>query len=120
MKYIKEYGILLLKFLGFLVGGSIVASVLYYFLVSSKVVRILSIAYLLLVFFVFGFLAGKKTEAKGFMAGLKTGGLFVLVLFLLNIIFTVFQFRVGSLLYYLILLATSVLGAMLGINTKKE
>lgn len=120
MKYVKEYGILLLKFLGFLVGGSIVVSVLYYFLVSSKVVRILSIVYLLLLFFVFGFIAGKKTESKGFMAGLKTGGIFVLVLFLLNIIFTVFQFRMVSFLYYLILLTISVLGAMFGINTKKE
>lgn len=120
MKYVKEYGILLLKFLGFLLGGSLIISVLYYFLISSKVVQVLSMVYLVLLFFVFGFRSGKKTEAKGFLAGLKVGALFLALLFLLNLILNQFQMHWITLLFYVVLLLASVLGATLGINTKKE
>lgn len=120
MKYIKEYGILLAKFLGFLLGGSLLISVLYYFLIPSKVVQVLSMIYLVLVFFIFGFQSGKKVEAKGFLAGLKTGGIFLLVLLLFNLFLHRFAFHLFTLLFYLVLLLASILGATLGINTKKE
>ena len=80
MKYVKEYGLLLAKFLGFLLGGSFLISVLYYFLISSKVVQILSMIYLVLLFFIFGFRAG-----KGLSCGDKSwnfiSGLFIFVSF---------------------------------------
>ena len=120
MKYLKEYGILLAKFLGFLIGGSLIISVLYYFLIPSKVVQVLSMIYLTLVFFVFGFKTGKKAEAKGFLAGLKIGGIFLFVLLLLNLFLHHFQFHLLTLLFYFVLLLASILGATLGINTKKE
>lgn len=120
MKYLKKYGVILLKFLGFLVVGSLFISVLYYFLFSTKVVQILSFIYLLLVFFLFGYKGGKKAENKGFLAGLKIGGLFLLVLFVLNLIVTGFRFKTTSFIYYFLLLIVSVLGAMFGINTKKK
>ena len=120
MKYVKEYGLLLAKFLGFLLGGSFLISVLYYFLISSKVVQILSMIYLVLLFFIFGFRAGKKAEAKGFLAGIKVGTLFLVCLFLFHLIVNRFHFAWITILFYLVLLLASVLGATLGINTKKE
>ncbi len=120
MKYIKEYGILLLKFLGFLIGGSLFVSVLYYFLMPTKVVKVISIIYMLLLFLLFGFKAGKQTEAKGFLAGLKIGSLFLFLLFLLSLFLNRFEIHFFTFLYYGILLLSSVFGSMLGINTKKE
>ena len=120
MKYVKEYGLLFAKFLGFLLGGSIIMSILYYFLFSSRFVQILSIVYLTVVFFVFGFKAGHQTEAKGFLAGLKVGSLFLILLIIFNLFFSKGHFTFMNFLYYLILLFASLFGAMLGINTKKE
>ena len=120
MKYVKEYGILLLKFFGFLVGGSIMVSVLYYFLMPTKVVKIISFVYMLLLFLGFGFKAGKETEAKGFLAGLKIGGIFLLLEFLMSLFLNRFEIHLFTFLYYGLLLLSSVFGSMLGINTKNE
>ncbi len=120
MKYVKEYGILLAKFFGFLLGGSLLISILYYFLISSKVVQVMSVVYLVILFFVFGFRSGKKTEAKGFLAGLKVGTLFLTLLFLFHLFFHQFHFVWTTFLFYAVLLLACVLGATLGINTKKE
>lgn len=120
MKQIKEYSMLTLKFLGFLIGGSIIISILYYFLFSSKIVNVLSILYLLFVFFFFGLKVGKKTESKGFIAGLKIGILLLLCLLLINIIFYRSSFSFIRILFYVLYLLASVFGATIGINTKKE
>lgn len=120
MKDLKEYGILALQFLLFLLGGSILISVGYYFLFSSKVVMALGTVYLLLIFLIFGFKSGKKTEAKGFIAGLKIGFFFLLLLLLVNLLFYRSGFTFLRFIYYFILLFSSVIGAMAGINSKKE
>ncbi len=120
MKLVKEYGMTFLKFLGFLLGGSLVISILYYFFFSSKVVTILGMIYLIILFLLFGFKAGKRTEAKGFVAGLKMGLFLVVSLFLINLIFYHSGFKFVRIIYYFILLFSSILGATIGINTKKE
>lgn len=118
MKSIQKYGILLGKFIAFLLGGSIIISVLYYFLVSSKVVSVLSFIYLILLFFIFGIMEGKKANAKGFLVGLKTGLLFIAILFFIHFFFA--NFKLMTLFYYLLLLFASILGSTIGINTKHD
>lgn len=120
MKFLKEYGLTFLKFLGFLLGGSLVISILYYLFLSSKVVNIIGMLYLIVVFLIFGFRTGKKTEAKGFIAGLKMGLFLCFSLLLMNLIFYHSGFKFVRVLYYLILLFSSILGATIGINSKKE
>ncbi len=120
MKYLKDYGYTILKFLAFLLGGSLLLSLFYYFLFPTKIIHILSFVYMLLLFFVFGFKAGKKSENKGFIAGLKVGVLFLFLLFIINLIFYQTGFKWIRLFYYLLLLFTSIIGATIGINTKKE
>lgn len=120
MKYIKEYGITLLKFLGFLLGGSIGISLFYYLLFSTKVVNVITFLYMILVFFLFGLKAGKSAENRGFLAGLKIGSLLLLVLILFNLIFYQTGFQIIRIIYYIVLLFASVAGATIGINRKKE
>lgn len=120
MKYVKEYGMTLLKFLGFLVGGSVVISLLYYLLFSSKVANVFLFAYMVIVFFVFGYKAGKKTENRGFLAGLKIGFLLLVVLLLFNLVLYQTGFSFLRVIYYMVLLFASVVGSTIGINKKKE
>lgn len=120
MKYVKDYGMTILKFLGFLIGGSVVISLLYYLLFSTKVVNVFTFLYMVVVFFLFGFKTGKKTENRGFLAGLKIGFLLLLVLLLFNLVFYQTGFKLIRVIYYMVLLFASVVGATLGINKKKE
>ncbi len=120
MKYVKVYGMTILKFLGFLIGGSIVISLLYYLLFPTKFVNVLTFLYMALVFFTFGFKTGKKTENRGFLAGLKIGFLLLAVLLLFNLVFYQTGFSLIRVIYYMVLLFASVVGATLGINRKKE
>ncbi len=120
MKYVKEYGISLLKFLGFLLGGSFIMSLLYYFLLPTKVIQMFLFLYMVLLFFFFGFGAGKKSKSKGLLAGLKIGILFLLVLFFFNLVFFRSPLKLARLWYSLILLLFSSVGATIGINRKKE
>lgn len=120
MKYLKEYGFLLLKFMGFILGGNLILSLFYYLFLPTKVLNIFLYIYMTLLFFIFGFIAGKKQENKGFLAGLKLGVMFILILIFYNILIYQTEFSMYRLFYYILLVISSVIGSMLGINTKKE
>ena len=68
-------------------------------------------------FFFLGFKNGKVSKSKGYLAGLKMGLGFVMILVIFNLIF-IRSFKVSLLIYYLLLLMSSVLGGMFGINRK--
>lgn len=71
-----------------------------------------------LFMFLLGFSRGKKASKKGYLEGLKIGGIAVAVLFLLNILFTR-HFDLYVVLYYLVLLTSAVIGSMIGINLRR-
>lgn len=120
MKLAKYYGITLLWFLGFLLGGSIVVSLFYYTFLPSKVVNIFIFLYIGIVFFFFGYKFGLKAEARGFVEGLKISFILVLVLILFNLIFSQQSFSLLRMLYYIVLVFSGTIGSMIGINRKKE
>lgn len=69
--------------------------------------------------FIFGIFNGKKCPKKGYIEGLKQGGLIVLILTILNIIF-IRKFSLNILIYYLIIIISSIIGCIIGINLKKK
>lgn len=67
---------------------------------------------------IFGMRTGKKASKKGYLEGLKIGGITVMVLLLANLIFYR-SFSLVLFLYYLVLIASSTIGSILGINLKR-
>lgn len=65
-----------------------------------------------------GIIEGKKTSKKGYLEGLKLGSIVICILFLLNLMFYRY-FSVYLLLYYLVIIASSTIGSMIGINLKR-
>ncbi len=65
-----------------------------------------------------GIIEGKKTSKKGYLEGLKLGGIVICILFLLNLIFYR-HFSIYILLYYLVIITSSTIGSMVGINLKR-
>ncbi len=89
----------------------------YFDIVGTNIISFLKKIIPIVTIFISGYKVGNNSEKKGYLEGIKIGGLiimiFVILLLLLN------QFTLKSLLYYFILLLTSVLGSMVGINKKK-
>lgn len=120
MTNIKKYGILAGKFLGSFIIGAIILSIFNFFFLSSKLTNKIGFAYLILLFLVLSFKEAKKNSARGIVTGLKIGSFFLFLLLLINLFFFQSPFKFLRILYYFILLFASLLGGIMGINTKKS
>lgn len=95
-------------------------STLYYFnILSSNVVKYLRVLTILLGIFIGSYQIGKKALKNGYLEGLKYGGLILFIFLLIALFFFRDFFQIKFILYDIILLTTSVLGSMIGINRKK-
>ena len=121
MKNIKTY----LKYLGIslliMLLGLLLISTLYYFdIISSNVVSYIRIIYMMLVMFIASYILGKHTDKNGYLAGIKFGLMNIFLFLILGLLFFKDGLQLRLILYDFILLFTSVLGSMIGINKKKN
>lgn len=99
---------------------NVFVSLLYYFsIIPTSGICYFKLGMIALSMLVGGIYIGSKTTKKGWLEGLKVG-LEVIVLFFI-IGYLAFDSGIGikTLLYYFILLMSSMLGSMIGINYKK-
>lgn len=89
-------------------------------LFSADFWYIINMILVILFFFVLGIRSGKKAAKRGFLSGLKIGFITSMVFFLLYIIFFGFNIHLKTILYYTILIISSILGSMVGINKKED
>ena len=66
-----------------------------------------------------GFYIGKHSKENGWLEGLKIGLIFLVILFLLSYLGFQEGMHLKTWIYYLIILISSILGSMIGINKKK-
>jgi len=71
-------------------------------------------------FFVAGFVRGKKRAKNGYVGGLLTGGVLLIIIFLISIIIFRVKINPAMLIYYGILLISSIVGSVVGINKRKD
>ena len=114
----------LLKYLGyytlFLITLVFITSLLNLIGVNSTITNLLIFIFNISLFFIFGLKNGKKASNKGYLAGLKVGGLFLLVLIIISLFTSKNIFSSSTFIYYLVLILASTLGGSLGINKKSE
>ncbi len=90
----------------------------YFNLINYKVTTIMNFIIPVLAMGLGGFIIGKRSEANGWLAGLKLGSIFIIILILFNILGLRHKFKFINFIYYLILLSSNMLGSMLGINKR--
>lgn len=66
-----------------------------------------------------GIYIGRNTSKKGWLEGLKIGLLFIVLLFIISYLGFDQGINIKTVIYYFILLISSMLGSMIGINKKK-
>jgi len=120
MKKVKIYSLLTLKFFGFFLIGSFILSVFNYFFMSSKTVHVIGLIFLILLFLVFSFKEARISSSRGIITGLKIGLFLNAILIFINLILFQSSFKFLRFIYYIILLFSSILGSIIGVNTKKE
>ena len=116
LKYLK--GLILI--LGVLFSSTLLISIFYYLNILNDGFN----NYLLLIssflsMLVGGIYIGLKSKEKGYIEGLKIGLLSIFILMILSIIIYKTNINYKNIIYYLILLSSSILGSMIGINKKK-
>ena len=116
LKYLK--GLILV--LGVLFSSTLLISILYYLNILNDGFN----NYLLLLssfisMLVGGIYIGLRSKEKGYVEGIKIGLISIFILMILSIILYKTNINSKNIIYYLILLSSSILGSMIGINKKK-
>lgn len=120
MNYLRNSLKPLLYIIGTILLLTFFTTILNYFnIINYKVVTILKIIIPILSLFVGGYLIGKKSYSKGWLAGLKLAVIFLLILCLFNFFGLDSKIQITDLIYYLILTISTMFGSMIGINRKK-
>lgn len=114
LNYLKYFGL----FFIFIIVIAVITALINLTGIKSVTISKLSVILTAISFFVIAVLASHKTKERGIILGLKLGLSFIILLILINLIVFKSPFNIDRLIYYLILLASSLLGGSLGKNIK--
>ena len=116
-KYGKTFGIFLLCMILFI---AILTCFNVGNIMHTKTTDTIIMIGMILFFIIIGFEYGKKAQAKGYLEGLKIGASLILLLIIINLLFYQTGFSLSRFIYYVVLILSSTLVSMVGINKKKE
>lgn len=121
MNYLKKIGKGYIYTFSILIILTFIFSCLYYInFIGNKILTVIKIIIPIISLFIGAKIVGKQSTKKGWLEGIKYGGIFILFLLLFNYLALRNNLEVKSIIYYLILLASSAFGGMLGISVDKE
>lgn len=120
MNKLKKYARISLIWLGVLLAYVFILTILNYtqILKFNSIIK-LNFFMIAIITFIFGILNGKTSAKKGYIEGIKMGLIIIALLFILNLIFYR-TFNLSTFIYYIVILASSMFGSMIGINLKKN
>ena len=118
MEIIKKYSFRFLYTILSIVISLLLITTLYHFnIISSNIYQTLKLIVLLVNILISGIILGKKATSKGYLEGIKLGIFMILLCFLITLV-TGQELKIRLLLYDSMILITSILGGMIGINKK--
>jgi len=115
IKYLKS---LLYTFASLIILSIIISTFSYFNIISSNITSILELITIIISVFIGSLYLGKNSNKKGYLEGIKQGLIIIALLFLFNFLALDNNPSISNLLYYVIILITSILGSVLGINKK--
>ena len=115
IKYLKALLYIFISIISF----TLIITILNYFnIISNTIINILKIISIIIPMFIGGMYIGKNSTSKGYIEGLKIGGITLIILFMLNYLGFNNSFHLSSIIFYLIVLISLVFGSVFGINKK--
>lgn len=116
LKYLKTLIYILVP----IIALNIILSLLYYFnIISSGTSNYLKLFIVAISMLIGGIYIGSKANKKGWLEGLKVGIGVIALLFIISYLAFDQGMSIKTVIYYFILLVSSMLGSMIGINKRK-
>lgn len=116
MNYLKKIGTGFSYIIAITLVSILLLTILNYFsIIGSKTVTFLEIVISFISTFIGGFIVGKKSNQKGWLEGLKFGGIFLIFIIILNLILKN-NIEIKNIIYYIIILFSAIFGSIIGIN----
>lgn len=120
MKYFNKYKFIIGLLIFLLITTLVLTVFNLLFAFSNSINNILCLTSLSLYALFLGIRRGKNINEKAYLDGFKTGGIIILLLYIMNGFFISFKIGMKSVFYYLLILVFVVLGEIMGINKKKK
>ena len=118
MKNIKKFSLSILSIIITIIFVTLFLTVLYYFdYISTDTYKFFKIGALVLTLVINSIILGRNSIKKGYLDGIKLG--ILLVLFCTFVTIVQKKITIHLILYNIIILISTTLGSMIGINTKK-
>lgn len=120
MEYLKYGKSFLITILPVLIIGLLLSTLYYFDILGKGFITYSKLILPILSFLAGGIYLGTKAEEKGWLEGIKIGGIIIILLLLLRYLAFHETFSFKTILYYLILLSSSVFGSMIGISRRES
>lgn len=115
-KMLKSYACLIISLLVFSFIGTLFN---YFDVINGKVMSICNFMVFIFSMGLGGFVIGKNALKNGWLEGFKIGIIFILIILVFNLIF-IHDINMKSVIFYIILIISSTIGSMFGINKKEK
>lgn len=112
-KYLKS---VLGAFIIIIISMFLVALLHYFGIINNLFVNIFKLLVIFISLFYSGFIMGKNSKKLGYVAGLQSGLIIDFILIIYNFLIMRNSFSFKILIFYIILLAISTIGGMIGIS----
>ncbi len=120
MNYLKKLGkYLLITFVSIIILGLLLNTLYYFDIINNNIYNILKMIIVLATLFVNAFFLGKSSLKYGIVEGLKLGTIFLLIMIIIKIL-TNNAFNIRTFIYSFIILLTTSIGSIIGINKKEK
>ena len=117
MNYLKNVGIALLYIIGIILVSTFIFTFFNYInLLGNNAINIIKIIIPIISMLVGGFIIGKKAGKKGWLEGLKLSLIFIIILILFNYLGLHHKISLKSIIYYSILIISTIFGSIIGVN----
>ena len=118
MKNIKKFSLSILSIIITIIFVSLFLTILYYFdYISTDTYKFFKIGALVITLIVNSIILGRNSIKNGYLDGIKLGILLILFCTIVTIVQK--KISIHLILYNIIILISTTLGSMIGINTKK-
>lgn len=116
---IKNFSLSCLLIFSFILILTLIMTFLNYFnILPDKIVSIINIIIISITSLIGGIYLGIKSNKGGYKNGIVLGLIYSVILILLDLIF--FDFKIKYLLFYIIIIISTMLGSMIGIQKNRK
>lgn len=117
LKYLKTLIYILIP----IIILNLIISLLYYFnIIGDSTANYIKLIIVTLSMLISDIYIGSKANKKGWLEGLKIGIGTIIILFIISYLAFDQGINYKTLIYYFIIVISSILGSMIGINKRKE